>query len=176
MEIKLQQIGEEFSDFRYKIFPQDLDRLDKRFEFESVECEYRLKMEGDTIRFVGQYKTVLNTTCDFCLSPVKFDLEQEFELDLIQNESYIEPEGDVEIHLNSKNTEFYQGSELNITQYFEDQILLDLPLSIGCKESCQGICTQCGANKNELSCDCDKKTINNPFAVLSELDLDLKKD
>lgn len=176
MEIKLFQISEAFSNYSFKILPQDLKRLDKRYKFENIECEFRLKKEGDIISFIGHYRTVLKIRCDYCLSPISIELEQEFELDLIEEVSYAEPKGDVEIHLDSKNTETYHGPELDITQFFEDQIILDLPISAVCTETCQGLCNQCGINLNKSSCDCEKKSINNPFAVLSELDSDLKKD
>jgi uncharacterized protein len=149
--------------------------LDQRFKFETIECEFRLKKEGDIILLIGRYHTVIHTMCDRCLSPVSFKLDQEFELDLMADSTYVEPEGDLEIRLDSKDTEIFQGQELNITRYFEDQLILDLPFSVACEDRCKGICTQCGANKNESDCDCEKKSINNPFAVLSELDLDIEK-
>ncbi len=175
MEIKLFQIDSEFSDHRFKIYPKDINRLDKRFKFETVECEFRIKKEGDIISLIGHYHTIINTTCDRCLLPISFKLDREFELNLVEDSCYVEPQGDVEIQLDSKDTEIFHGSELNTTQYFEDQLILDLPFSVVCEESCQGICTQCGTNKNESGCDCEKKSINNPFAVLSELDLDIEK-
>ena len=175
MEIQLFHIGEEFSHFHYEIFPQDLKRLDRRFAFESVACRLRLKRESDIIRFFGCYQTVFHTTCDYCLSPAILELKRKFHLDLVQEGEHAEPEGDTEIHLHENDTEYYSGQELFVTRYFEDQILLDIPIALLCSETCRGICTQCGVNKNESSCECDKEFINNPFAILRAVAPDIPK-
>ncbi len=171
MEIRLIDIGKEFSNYRYEIFPQDLKRLDKRYAFEKIRCDFRLRIEGEILLFRGGYETTFAAPCDYCLTSSLFDLKREFELDLIPEESQSEPQNDVEIQLNSRNTDYYRGSEIDATRYFEDQILLDLPISVICADSCRGICTQCGANRNVSDCTCGKTAVNSPFAILGELDL-----
>lgn len=42
--------------------------------------------------------------------------------------------------------------ELDITDDIRQEILLSYPVRYLCREDCQGLCPQCGANRNERSC------------------------
>ena len=44
-----------------------------------------------------------------------------------------------------------------------------------CREDCKGICPHCGADRNEVDCDCEKKQIDPRFAALRAL-LDSNED
>jgi uncharacterized protein len=134
-----------------------------------MSCEALLARKGDLISFQGQYKVEISTQCDLCLTPVTRRIEQRFSLTLISESGYDEPEGDVELSLQSNDVEFYQGQEINLTQYFEHQLLLDLPFSIVCSENCKGLCSICGANLNETQCQCDTDDGSQPFSVLKNL-------
>ncbi len=48
-------------------------------------------------------------------------------------------------------------------------ILLELPTSVLCVESCKGLCPVCGANLNEGDCGCDRSQRDPRLDKLREL-------
>jgi len=73
------------------------------------------------------------------------------------------------------------GQDLDITYVSEDflelgdvlteQLQLQVPFQPLCKETCQGICTQCGTDLNAGRCACSKIVKQTPFAVLKNLNV-----
>jgi len=47
-----------------------------------------------------------------------------------------------------------EGDELDLEPLARDAVLLDLPLAPLCSVDCRGLCPQCGANWNLVTCDC----------------------
>jgi len=170
MNIGLHQIGERLSRFEFSLAAKDLPKLDDRLAFDSMICTADLVRKQDAIQLHGSYTVVIETACDICLEPVSIRMDQEFDLILVDEETYAVPESDVEISLQSEDVDFYKGQEIRLSECFEDQLLLDLPFSIKCVEDCEGICPECGANRNSESCHCSEKSGNNPFAVLGDLE------
>ncbi len=172
MIIKLHEIDEHRSQYDFRVNKKDLLRLDDRFEFEWIDCQAVLSKNQETIILRGQYQVDLKANCDFCLASTTHEVDEEFELNLISEHSQVPVEKDMEILLGSPNTDSYQGEEINLSTYFEEQFILDTSIIIRCSEDCKGICPSCGINRNEEDCTCSEKTGNNPFAVLKDLDLD----
>lgn len=170
MKIKLHQISDRPTVFEFTLTRADLQKLEDRFEFDSISCRAELTQKRDAISLRGAYAVTIKTGCDLCLEPVEIEMDREFDLVLVNEDSYDEPEGDVELSLRSDDVDYYNGQEISLAEYFEDQLLLDLPLSIKCSEDCLGICPDCGVNRNHESCRCSENTGNNPFSVLGDLE------
>lgn len=47
-----------------------------------------------------------------------------------------------------------EDPELDLAGAFRAAALLDVPIKNVCREDCRGLCPQCGANRNEESCEC----------------------
>ena len=70
--------------------------------------------------------------------------------------------------LNHEDNDDYilvEDMKLDIEQLTLEDIYLALPGKFLCKEDCKGLCSECGANLNESSCDC-KKPIDPRWAAL----------
>jgi uncharacterized protein len=73
------------------------------------------------------------------------------------------------------------GQDLDITYLSQDflelgdvlteQLQLQVPFQPLCKETCKGICTQCGTDLNAGRCACSKVVKQTPFSVLKNLKL-----
>jgi uncharacterized protein len=73
------------------------------------------------------------------------------------------------------------GQDIDITYLSQDfielgdvlteQLQLQIPFQPLCEETCQGMCTQCGADLNAGRCACAKIMKQTPFAVLKNLKL-----
>lgn len=65
----------------------------------------------------------------------------------------------------------FHGSEIDLTEAVQEQIVLALPMKLLCREDCEGICPQCGVDRNETACDCRMETIDPRLAALKEWQL-----
>ncbi len=50
-----------------------------------------------------------------------------------------------------------------------DDILLELPSKLLCKDSCKGLCPKCGKNLNNGNCACSLREVDPRFAALNKL-------
>jgi uncharacterized protein len=48
------------------------------------------------------------------------------------------------------------GDFLDLEPIVHDACILELPLAPLCQDDCQGLCPQCGANRNHESCSCER--------------------
>ena len=55
------------------------------------------------------------------------------------------------------------------------ELLLDMEMTVLCREDCKGLCPKCGKNLNDGDCGCDRREIDPRLAVLQEF-LDRKKE
>ncbi len=122
---------------------------------------------GGEIRVQGRYTGTLEADCDRCLALTLFSLEKSFDLfyrpppDLDVDEIKID-EGEAEIG-------FYEGLGLELADLIKEQILLALPMQRVCREECKGICPVCGANRNEVPCECHIKPADDRWIALKNL-------
>ncbi len=58
---------------------------------------------------------------------------------------------------------------VDLKAVFEDELLLELPTKLLCRESCKGLCPKCGANLNGGNCGCSTKEIDPRLEVLKAL-------
>ena len=171
MRIKIDELTESFKDFSFDLSRSGFSRLDQSYKFEQIHCKENVKKEGEITLLKGFYQVTLEADCDLCFTPTTIEMDEAFELDFMPEASRPEENSDIEISLNSRDVEYYSGFELSLADYFEDQILLDLPMSAICSDDCKGSCPQCGANRNTTQCSCEEQNVNNPFRVLKNLNL-----
>jgi uncharacterized protein len=120
---------------------------------------------GGEIRIQGRYTGALEADCDRCLALATFPLDASFDLfyrppldNLVTDEIKID-EGEAEIG-------FYEGLGLELADVIKEQILLALPMQRVCSEKCKGICPVCGANRNEVDCQCHVKPADDRWKAL----------
>jgi uncharacterized protein len=58
---------------------------------------------------------------------------------------------------------------LNLERPLHEQVLLTIPLQTLCRPDCRGLCSQCGQNLNEGSCQCSDNTGDPRLAALRTL-------
>jgi uncharacterized protein len=172
MKVRLQEINDKPTHFSFRVPRKELEKLEERFEFETLECEAKLTTSSDFIDLKGHYQVRIKTFCDFCLESVTLGLDESFRLDLVAEDNQQTQSGDIELTMDSPELDYYRGDEIHLTRYFEDQLILDLPLNISCSEDCRGLCPVCGCNLNHEQCDCPEQPKNSPFAVLKDLKSD----
>ena len=109
--------------------------------------------ENKKLLITGTGKLTMLMPCDRCLTdvPVTFELHIEKEFSLKEAE-----DGEIE-----EDEGILDGMQLDTDLLVFDEVLMNRPLKVLCKEDCKGICPSCGCNLNEKECGCDR-TVRDP--------------
>ncbi len=119
-------------------------------------------------RIEGNAELVFQTGCDRCLTEVPTTLTLEFEREVASPDTALDSsieEGDREDEVD----EFMEGYQLNVETFVYNEILLNWPMKILCKEDCQGICSVCGHNLNLGECGCDRFVPDPRMAAIQDI-------
>jgi uncharacterized protein len=174
------------------ILPQDLVdeplTLDARFEPGAIEYTPDIRQTGplqvdgraelivehrgprefvDDIRLRAHFGGEFELQCARCLEAVAQRLEGDF--DLIFRPADVDAEGG-EHAITEDETEigYYETSGLLLEDAVREQVLLALPGRTLCQEDCQGLCPQCGANRNRGDCGCVQPVADGRWKALAD--------
>ena len=115
------------------------------------------------IELTGTARFGLMMPCSRCLEPVNvpFCLEFERTLDLDQTEAERIDEMDEQPYI--------KGYDLDVDWLVRDELLLNLPWQVLCKDDCKGICDRCGTNLNHGTCTCDRSSLDPRMSVIQDI-------
>lgn len=116
-----------------------------------------------TILLEAEVLLALAIPCARCLEDVitEFCLVISKELDMSRSEE------DRIKKLDESN--YIAGYDLDVEQLVSNEILLNFPLKVLCKEDCKGICKTCGVNLNTGSCNCDTTVLDPRMAAIKDI-------
>jgi uncharacterized protein len=63
---------------------------------------------------------------------------------------------------------YLSHDNIDLSDVISEQLQLQVPFQPLCKDTCKGICSNCGADLNSGRCACSKIKPNNPLSVLSD--------
>ncbi len=78
-------------------------------------------------------------------------------------------EEEVELHEEDLNTAYYRDHVLDLGDMLREQFYLALPMRPLCRPDCQGLCPQCGADRNVEACQCQSEWVDPRLSVLKAL-------
>ena len=111
----------------------------------------------DSINVTGYLQANLSALCMRCLNPADFAVNVAVS----------------EVFARAASDEHYliEGHEINLDKAVLDNLVLNMPMHILCKESCKGLCPHCGTDLNNKTCNCniEQKKKNSPFSALDGL-------
>ena len=176
MKIPFRDILEEVTDLA---FPEPVDELNsmlKRGETRDYQFEVPLDVTVGFYRaerdlfFDGRVGGEATGTCARCLEPFVLPVAKDFSV-ILSPEPKLGRE--VELAPGDLTLSFYSsGEDVDLTRIVYEQIMLALPIRPLCGEQCQGLCSQCGANRNIKECSCTEETSDPRLAVLRGLKID----
>jgi uncharacterized protein len=75
-----------------------------------------------------------------------------------------------EVELTEEDLEYgvYDGETIDCDPLIYEQIVLQIPMKVLCRDDCRGLCPQCGANLNTGVCSCTEKAVDERLAVLKK--------
>ena len=115
----------------------------------------RLLISGDTTLDVV-------IPCDRCLEDVVTTFHIEIERQLNLDEGKVICQEDEELP-------FLEESCLDVDRLIYDEILVNWPTKVLCKDDCKGICSVCGQNLNQQDCGCDRQVIDPRMAKFQDI-------
>lgn len=169
MIVDLLSVTDEPLPFDFGIAPDEID-----LETDGVRVTGEIRFKGELSKNAaktdvkGTITAPLEIDCTRCLTPVRRTLEVAFQADFVGKELFPNSR---ETHLESSDldTDVLEGNELDLSQMAREQILLNLPEQVLCREDCKGICPTCGKDLNEGECQCREDEIDPRWAALKDL-------
>ena len=135
-------------------------------EFPIIKAEpVELKLanrENRSILIQGDVSLTVLIPCSRCLKEVStdicFSVDKEMKL-----ENGIVSGGELE------DTGCLAGFSLDVDKLIHEEILVNWPMKILCREDCKGICKTCGQDLNEGDCSCRKTEPDPRMAAIQDI-------
>jgi uncharacterized protein len=105
------------------------------------------------IRVQGELATSVETACARCLEPVTREVARQFEL-LYRPRGVDAGREEISVTQAEAEIGYYVGEGVELKDILGEQILLEVPMKMVCREDCKGLCLTCGHNLNESDCHC----------------------
>ena len=150
-EEKAKQLSLEFD------FSQEDISCDANFE-QPVKAELDLR-KGNGETFI-KLKVKATAVCSGARCLKLFSREFSFSQDFVVTPDIL-TQPDPEIPVSSDNT-------LDVKQRVMQELSLEIPVALVCREDCQGLCQYCGRPKEE-NCDCQSKQIDPRLLILKQI-------
>ena len=158
---------------------EHFERTFQSIAFDPQDDEYRvaspaeLSMDvervGPGVFLVGGHvRTGLQLECSRCLDEFDVPVEAEFQLRYMPR-SETSDEAEREIGEDALATSVYEDDSLDVIDMLREQFQLALPMKPLCRDACEGLCPQCGANLNRTVCGCEPEWEDPRLAPLKEL-------
>jgi uncharacterized protein len=171
MKFRLEDIPEEGLEAN---FSEAEDWLDERLRVEEkrlfriidpIRVHLRLSKSGSMIHVKSRLETGVELVCARCLEPFSLGLNSEFNVVLKPRPDFPLAQ-ERELNREDLESDFYEGEEIDLTSFVQDQVLLTLPQKAVCREECHGLCPHCGKNLNREVCQCPNAPLDPRFQVL----------
>lgn len=115
-------------------------------------------------RIQGGCRFLFAAACDRCLADVELPLALSFDRTVLSPDAVAEDED-----AQDDDQTFMDGYELDVEAFVYDEIIVNWPVKILCKDDCKGVCPVCGQNRNERECGCDTFVPDPRMAVIKDI-------
>lgn len=113
---------------------------------ETIHVDLKIEYIEGLIVVSGTLSGKYSAVCGRCLADINEDFIVDFHENFIHTSDMDEGSDDYE----------YEGSHIDLSVPFIDNILLGFPGIMLCMEDCKGLCSICGKNLNDGECSCDR--------------------
>ena len=151
---------------------------------EALAVELRSYRIGTDLLLEGRLRGALGLECGRCLARYRHALAESFRLVLEPAGARLPADPEAARSLaehgfclgDELELGWFQGHEIDLTPFVLEVVALAIPVQPLCRESCKGLCPQCGADRNETECGCEAPRDTSPFAVLKSLQTRVRED
>jgi len=154
MELNLEQAFEEPIDLSH-VFEVPKERLDRPelLSLEPVVFRGRLEKADTGFLLNGVLQFAGAVACARCLKEVPFSRRANVSW-VFAPEHERPNEADLELATNDLDIVWYGELAVPFDPLIDEQLQLELPMKPLCGDGCKGLCTQCGVDRNSVSCAC----------------------
>jgi uncharacterized protein len=126
---------------------------------EPVELVMTVTPVEESHRLEGSFDYRGSVPCCRCLEPVAVSGTARFDLLYRPSvEGEIPPEVESGTDAPDEDVVYYEEETLDLGAFVAQQMYLEVPDKILCRENCRGLCLTCGANLNQKPCGCPQAT------------------
>jgi uncharacterized protein len=120
---------------------------------EPVRLSVDVFKDGTQYHLVGRVTTRLALECSRCVEDYPFDVDIPFDLLYVPHTENV-GDGESEIEEDDMSTAYYSDERIDLGHLIREQLYLAIPMKPLCRESCRGLCPECGTNLNTSTCTC----------------------
>ena len=150
--------------------PEFSQEADTHLEGE-IQVRGKLIMEGENLRLKGNLSATLATLCTRCGEQIQCPLASDFEVVMMRG-TESELKSELDLTPEDLTRGYYDGLEVDLSPWFQEEIALVVPIQPLCKEDCKGLCPNCGADLNREPCTCQKSGSDPRLAILKNLKIE----
>ena len=115
------------------------------------------------MKVTGSVSLHVEIPCDRCLKPVEYPFELSLEREIDTNAT------DEERIAALDEQPFVQGYLLDVDRLVYDELIVNMPMKVLCRQDCKGVCPKCGADRNLRDCGCDLTELDPRMSVIRDL-------
>ncbi|HZE64245.1 MAG TPA: DUF177 domain-containing protein [Pyrinomonadaceae bacterium] len=170
MLIEVASLAESGKDFDHQYQPGELSLEDDRIQLLDPQprVQGRIRRDGRRVKVAGKLNGHLQLECDRCLKRLDSTVAVKFNREYVTAADY-EAQHTVELSEDDLDLSVFDGAVIDVDSLVREELLLAAPHQVLCQQNCQGICSNCGADRNVTTCDCETAEVDPRWAGLKEL-------
>ena len=175
MLLHLDDILPEGIDVEVRLDPEDpaVRELDIK---EPVTGSFHVRKIGQQLLVRGSVVGEVKLRCARCLGDFALRIQEEIDIELRPVIDMERSGHEVELGSDDLDVEFFIGDALDLGHVVAEQIALLIPMKPLCREDCAGICSRCGAKRDENPCDCMTVETDDRWGALLQLKEQMKRE
>jgi uncharacterized protein len=124
-------------------------------------ADLELYADGTHAFATGTFRGHLFVACSRCVNPVRLAIEERLMVTFmppneIPSDDDPASEDGAEVREGDLDVFPFDGEKIDLEPLFREQFVLAIPYAPLCREDCQGLCPQCGIDRNTGTCACEK--------------------
>ena len=154
-----------------EVSPRELEGLDL-LGIGPVDCLGSLTFSDPDFVLHGGLAWEQTVACNRCLKPVRLAAMADLDLVLIERpRPSLKSQGGAETEVAEADLGVLEvhGDSFESRPLVLEQVALGVPMKPLCREDCRGLCPVCGADRNEIDCDCAAAKTDPRWAGLAAL-------
>jgi uncharacterized protein len=156
-------------DFDFTLAPEEINLEEERARLaDAARVNGTLTKHIAHVDVKGTIDAELELECTRCLQKIDKKFEIPLEAAFVAPENYTQAK-EAELQADDLDVSVLEGNEIDLTELVREQVLLNLPEQIFCREDCKGLCEKCGANRNLINCKCEETEIDPRWQGLKDL-------
>ena len=169
MRVELESLERHGGRFAHNYEPGELDLNEERVTLVAPpRVSGRIQQSDSKVTVRGEATAELQLECDRCLKSVLIPVSSSFEVEYVTPDTY-QADPAAELLDEDLSLSVFDGGVIDIDDLVREQILLALPVQVLCQQECQGLCPECGGDRNDADCKCEEAEIDPRWAGLKEI-------